>query len=219
MFTRFRGTIGDGERPAAKWSEYPNVERYEIGDRLYLFVNKNRQAATCMINSHGSQRVFNNTFVVPDGTDVRFYAPDGSLLVSERSRRTREEPIVTDVSLEHIALGRAQPYEDPIPAGEKCKDYNLTKYEGEDTVLGYDIAHFLNGNEGARDIVTLRHRIGRPDYTLAKTIRSLREAGLRYTEIHCCFCRVPTLSFPFWDRDEPGWLVGEGRGRPVIRRR
>jgi hypothetical protein len=51
-----------------------------VGERLYVFsTNGGQQTGTdCVIEAHGEQRVFNDTFEVPLTKTISFYVPHGA---------------------------------------------------------------------------------------------------------------------------------------------
>jgi hypothetical protein len=57
----------------------------------------------------------------------------------------------------------------------------------------HDIERLLEENPHAYDIVTIRNRRFTLDIILENVLLQLTQAGYGYANIHCSFCRVPSL--------------------------
>ncbi|MDX1812138.1 MAG: hypothetical protein R3240_09335 [Gammaproteobacteria bacterium] len=153
-----------------------------------------------IISAHGCQTPFNASFKVPANTKVYFYCPHGYSLEDPQTIR--------------IARGEIAYNGEPYNAGETCPDYKLGKYQGKhggkesddyDMIgkkmhpqylqkLVEELGIMHNDIKDIQyDIVTIRHRKVGFAPKLSEVITQLRENGYNYTEIHCAFCRSPSI--------------------------
>ncbi len=202
------------------------VGHQAVGERLYVFsTNSGHQSSNdCVIEAHGEQRVFNNTFTVPLTKTVSFYVPHGApqayRTATARYAASPDRNYRYSDALLSIATGVAQISPPLYDGGDACPDYSLSKLqastggctsgaftnwlEDRSKVNYHDIERMLEENPRAYDIVTIRNRRFTFDITLENVLAQLHRAGYGYTHIHCSFCcsfcRVPTLP---WKSNRP----------------
>lgn len=177
------------------------IGRQEFPRFIVFSRNNGRQySASCIIDAHGEQRLFNNTFTVPAGTTLFFYIAHGSVQYYQDTARLdfHGRTYNSTNNVDAIASGTAIPRErfDPHTI---CPDYNLSKFQHTDRAghsnedranYGYDdVESILLQNPHARDFVTIRNRRGRLDVTLKEVVAGLLQNGYGYGTIHCSFCR------------------------------
>lgn len=190
------------------------IGRQEFPRFIVFSRNNGRQSgSSCIIDAHGEQRLFNNTFTVPAGTTIFFYITHGSVQYYQNTTPAGKHGTTYNSTnnVEAIASGRAVARERFDP-NTTCPDYNLSKFQHTDRAghsnddradYGYDdVESVLANNPNARDFVTIRNRRGRLDVTLKDVVAGLVQNGYGYATIHCSFCRGGQL-----DLDPPGQHV------------
>lgn len=175
----------------------------ELGNKLYLWHSGTRKQSV-VITSHGGYSMSNRPFKVPAHMTIHFYAPHGFIL--------------SDPSIKSVTTGTIKPFDSYGP-GAWCPNYKLTKYQGShggkpgkpaetygDIAQGMhrdaEIAHTeqflgrpLNEEELGRirhvvmDVITIRNRKLMKSPTLEEVIQTMGSKGVRYTHVHCSFCR------------------------------
>ncbi len=92
------------------------IERVAVGRYVYLF-KSSTNLVDCVISAHGGYMFENRSFNVPKGVTLKFFAEHGNTL--------------TDPGMKNLMaqLADAKPVQ-TINAGESCKNYLLSKYQG-----------------------------------------------------------------------------------------
>ncbi|WP_163833448.1 putative adhesin [Spartinivicinus ruber] len=182
----------------AETFNHPKVTREQVGNGFVIYSNKGADgnpshAKRLVITAHGAyvprpelgQSRAGGFIDVPEDTQLKFYGPH---------KKALEDPgikMVTDKEL--------QVYE-TLQNGDKVRNYRLWNYEPdtENNIKfglgyeGFDTNNQLKPASERYDVLTIR-----PDtlkgkttgYTLNELLKTLKENGYDYDEIHCVFCR------------------------------
>jgi len=179
-----------------------NLQFLDIGAKLRLWGSGSRgqsyRQSSLLITAHGVPRLFNRQFVVPKGTTILFYGPEGTALL--------------DPGFRAVAAKRAVAYSVSGPE-TTCSDYSLSKFQGyRGTFAGalfgkiakpfvsangetyQEINDYLafqaaNGGSINVDVMTIRADPGKISITLSDALTTLRLNGYAYRRILCSFCR------------------------------
>jgi hypothetical protein len=182
-----------------------------VGDKLYIWkpsasVNNTK----AVISAHGGQSIINSTFEVPRALRLVFYGPHGHSLLDPGLKRlitgeirpfeTQIGGICPDYSLgkyqgrTHGSVGEAYGDIRIMDQGYKVEK-GTVKGIGEDkkeVEIEVDRLKSVNLPLGY-DIITIRNRRMRSDPMLSEVISDLAEGARVYQELHCAFCRGPSL--------------------------
>lgn len=181
------------------------MPRIELGSKFYLFLHDESGVANnygdrevhLLISAHGGyMNLFgplkSSQFQVPRWCRLHFYASHGAS--------------ISDPSITGIAKGQYQVSETYEPQ-DLITDYELSKYQGSHNSAGetYDsITSAISRNnwnveQGVQsatrnfgfyfDVLTVRNRQFQSDPKLSDVLAALDQAGRRYENIHCSFCR------------------------------
>ncbi|MFH0271671.1 RHS repeat-associated core domain-containing protein [Vibrio jasicida] len=145
--------------------KHGDVEQISLGQNFLLFKKKNTASDRLVLTSHGS--VAPSRSFVTD-TKLNYYAPHGKALV--------------DPGLGSLMNNNYRPYE-AIQAGGKSKKYLLSPFNSDFGSIPYSVQYT------GVDVVAVRP--GRVT-TNAQLLKSLKKAGLHYTEIDMVHCRCHT---------------------------
>lgn len=185
-----------------------------IGDELYLFRdNTGKPAENLLISSHGAyvsrpefgkNTTFGGWIAVPSGITLYFYGPHKMSLL--------------DPGLSSIVSGKVNHLE-LVRAGEKVRNYRLSKYQSKDDGESYDSIQtdidqnrrfiemrteaLASGDENVLkmvavacpdpfpsfDVLTVRNRWWMKSVTLNNVLERLAKSGHNYAKVHCVFCR------------------------------
>lgn len=185
-----------------------------IGEKFYVF---RHDASTpvdpatdhLLISAHGGFMnlkgpLGSSSFAVPSWTQLHFYAPHGSTIAN---------PGIYD-----LMKGEYEVLE-TFAAGDTVTNYELSKFQGkhgdEDETYESITGNVKRNREQVSwlseqmtsgkahgpgrnfafnfDVLTVRNRVLRSSPTLKDALSELGKHGFRYENIHCSFCRSPTL--------------------------
>ena len=175
--------------------------KHDVDGRYYVWTIGGKVNKSAVISAHGAQTWVNSKFKIPDNVKLHFYQPNGYLL--------------QDPGLINVIYDEVKPLE--TVSGGKSQDYSLSKYQGakhgsdresyqnipsfgitkqELLDLGFKEAD-INNMKKARDdidIISVRNRRFKTDPVLSDLIKSVHNAGYKYTDFYCSFCRGPAFS-------------------------
>lgn len=89
----------------------------KLGSDLYLF-KSSTNGSDCIVSAHGGYLSENRTFTVPGKVELRFYSSHGASVI---------DPSISEFFRK---FNQAEPVE-VVAGGTKCKNYLLSKYQGE----------------------------------------------------------------------------------------
>jgi hypothetical protein len=198
-----------------------------VGERIYVFSENHGAKSTncdhCVISAHGRQTIMNSTFT-NNAVNLHYYVPHGYSLKDPGLRAIMQQ---SKRPCQIIQAGRSPDYVLSKFQGRHGNNAETYTSIGNDintaAVMLTNIQNSINHLNGFQrpdtkdidqyrtmaektlsrrsrkmDVVTIRNRRLRFDLNLSDVIQILHQHGYNYTNIHCSFCRSPTL--PFNDR-------------------
>lgn len=191
------------------------VKAWKLDRKFLLWTSDKAQARTLVVSTHGHYLPWTKTARIPNGTELRTYAPHGYELVDPRlhrvvSQRVKPFSILNNAN-NSLALppGPLPPYAitDKVLAGTSLpgsiKNYSLMKFQstrGEtyqeiSQVVRHSNLSPLNGLPAApMDVLTVRNRFGMTHPNLQDLFKSLSEQGIHYDKILLVHCRCAAIN-------------------------
>lgn len=209
--------------PLKTWSVAGNatfgtepVRVWKLGRRFLLWTSEHRQARTLVVSSHGYYLPWTRTSAVPNGTELRTYAPHGHSLVDPSLHRVVSQKVAPYSLLNdtHTLPGPrtgelpGAPGADILMAGTplagRIKNYTLAKFQSERYESYRQISHIVRNSHQpspgsdlpavAMDVMTVRNRFGMPNPSLEDLFAELHRHGIHYDRILLLHCRCSALS-------------------------
>lgn len=185
------------------------VKAWKLQRQFLLWTGQNRQARTLVVSSHGYHLPWSKSAAIPNGTELRVYAPHGHVLVDPRLHRVvsrQANPFAAlDTQKNTLISTQPQPYvlTDKLLAGTSSpgmiKNYSLAKFQSPQGESYRDISHIVrNSNQSPfmstlpptpMDVLTIRNRFGMPHPTLETLFKALADTGIHYDRILLVHCR------------------------------
>lgn len=195
-----------GTSPAKAW---------KLDRKFMLWTSDTAQARTLVVSTHGHYLPWTKTARIPNGTELRTYAPHGYELVDPTlhrvvSQRVKPFSILNNAN-NSLALppGPLPPYAitDKVLAGTSLpgsiKNYSLMKFQSIHGETYQEISHVvrhsnlspLNGLPATpMDVLTVRNRFGMTYPNLQDLFKSLSEQGIHYDKILLVHCRCSAIN-------------------------
>ncbi|MEA9979141.1 MULTISPECIES: dermonecrotic toxin domain-containing protein [unclassified Pseudomonas] len=191
------------------------VQVWKLDRKFLLWTSDQRQARTLVVSTHGYYLPWTKTTPIPNGTELRTFAPHGSVLVDPALHRVVAQQVrpfsTLNAAGNHPAAGSMPPFSitDRLMAGTslpgRIKNYSLAKFQGSHGESYQDISHVVrNSNQspwrGAQlpavpmDVLTVRNRFAMAHPTLQDLFKSLSEHGIHYDRILLLHCRCSAIS-------------------------
>jgi hypothetical protein len=191
------------------------VKAWKLDRKFLLWTSDKAQARTLVVSTHGYYLPWTKTARIPNGTELRTYAPHGYELVDPRLHRVvsqRVKPFsILDNANNRLALppGPLPPYAitDKVLAGTSLpgsiKNYSLTKFQstrGEtyqeiSQVVRHSNLSPLNGLPATpMDVMTVRNRFGMTHPNLQDLFKTLSGQGIHYDKILLVHCRCAAIN-------------------------
>lgn len=191
------------------------VHAWKLGRRFLLWTSDRGQARTLVVSSHGYYTPWSRTVKIPNGTEIRTYAPHGYELVDPKLHRvvnkdarpfarsnTAVHSVMQPTPLEPLLLTNKLIAGTSLPG--RLKNYSLSKFQTA-TSESYDEIASVVGNSRASplrgwlpptpmDVLTVRNRFGMPPPSLADLFESLSIQGIHYDRILLVHCRCAAIS-------------------------
>jgi hypothetical protein len=185
------------------------VKAWKLQRQFLLWTAEHRQARTLVLSSHGYSLPWSKKAAIPNGTELRAYAPDGYELVDPKLHRVvsrQAAPFaILDTQQNTLAASLAKPYvlTDKVLAGTSrpgmIRNYSIAKFQTPHGETYRDISHIVRNSNGSplmgslpptpMDVLTVRNRFGMPAPTLERLFNALSEAGIHYDRILLVHCR------------------------------
>jgi hypothetical protein len=213
----------NGAGPMKTWTVPGNatfgtepVQVWKLGRKLLLWTSDRTQARTLVVSSHGYYLPWTRTTAVPNGTELRTYAPHGHELVDPMLHRIVSQQ-VTPYSLLNSTQPVAGPGTGPFPtvlakdtltAGTSLpghiKNYTLAKFQSDQYESYQYISHIVRNTRQPfpasplpavpMDVMTVRSRFGMTRPTLEDLFTELHRHGIHYDRILLVHCRCSAVS-------------------------
>lgn len=192
-----------------------SVQVWKLGRKFLLWTSDRTQARTLVVSSHGYYLPWTRTTAIPNGTELRTYAPHGHELVDPMLHRIASQSVRP-----YALLNTAQPVPGPgvgpfpdmfardtLMAGTslpgRIKNYTLAKFQSEHYESYRDISQIVRNSHQPplpspltatpMDVLTVRNRFGMTRPTLEDLFTELSRQGIHYDNILLVHCRCPAV--------------------------
>lgn len=191
------------------------VKAWKLDRKFMLWTSDTAQARTLVVSTHGYYLQWTKTARIPNGTELRTYAPHGYELIDPTlhrvvSQRVKPFSILNNAN-NSLALppGPLPPYviTDKVLAGTSLsgsiKNYSLMKFQSTRGETYQEISHVvrhsnlspLNGLPTTpMDVLTVRNRFGMTHPNLQDLFKSLSKQGIHYDKILLVHCRCAAIN-------------------------
>lgn len=188
------------------------VKAWKLGRRFLLWTSDKAQARTLVVSTHGYHLPWTKTTAIPNGTELRTYAPHGFELVDLQlhrvvSQRVSPFSILTNVDNALASPLPAYAVTDKLLAGTslrgRIKNYTLSKYQSTTGETYQEISNVVrNSNRPPwhgqlpavpMDVLSVRSRFGMRSPTLEDLFKTLSAQGIHYDRILLVHCRCSAL--------------------------
>jgi hypothetical protein len=180
-----------------------------------LWTSDRAQARTLVVSSHGYYLPWTRTTAIPNGTELRTYAPHGHELVDPMLHRIASQSVRPYAMLDGtqtLAAPGVGPFSgllarDTLIAGTTLqghiKNYSLAKFQSERYESYRDISQIVRNSHqpplqsplapAPMDVLTVRNRFGVANPTLQDLFGELSRHGIHYDRILLVHCRCPAV--------------------------
>ncbi|OUM09228.1 hypothetical protein BW686_00605 [Pseudomonas syringae] len=191
------------------------VHAWKLGRRFLLWTSDRGQARTLVVSTHGYYTPWTATVKIPNGTELRTYAPHGYELTDPGLHRVvnkNARPFALSSTAANTLM-QPPPLEpllitDKLMAGTslpgRLKNYNLSKFQTTRDEPYDEIARVVRNSNASplrgwlpptpMDVLTVRKRFGMTPPSLADLFKSLSAQGIHYDRILLVHCRCAAIS-------------------------
>ncbi|TDV55829.1 hypothetical protein EC919_103375 [Pseudomonas graminis] len=191
------------------------VQVWKLGRKFLLWTSDRSQARTLVVSSHGYYLPWTRTTAIPNGTELRTFAPHGHELVDPMLHRIASQsvrPYAMLNSTQTLPGPGVGPFPDLIArdtlmAGTslpgRIKNYTLAKFQSEHYESYRDISQIVRNSHQPplpsplpatpMDVLTVRNRFGMANPTLQDLFGELHRQGIHYDKILLVHCRCPAV--------------------------
>jgi hypothetical protein len=191
------------------------VQVWKLGRKFLLWTSDRAQARTLVVSSHGYYLPWTRTTAIPNGTELRTYAPHGHELVDPMLHRIASQSVRPYAMLDGTRTLPAPgvgPFSgllarDTMTAGTTLqghiKNYTLAKFQSERYESYRDISQIVRNSHqpplpgplapAPMDVLTVRNRFGVANPTLQDLFGELHRHGIHYDRILLVHCRCPAI--------------------------
>jgi|SRR5471030_150406 len=190
------------------------VKVWKLDHKFLLWTSDRGQARTLVVSTHGTYLPWTRTTAIPNGSELRTYAPHGYELVDPGlhrvvSQRARPFSILNPVQNHAVTPANLPPYalSDKALAGTalpgRIKNYMLSKFQSTHGETYQQISQVVRNSNltpltgvpvTPMDVLTVRNRFGMTPPTLEHLFKTLSEKGIHYDNILLLHCRCSALS-------------------------
>ncbi|WP_024671900.1 dermonecrotic toxin domain-containing protein [Pseudomonas syringae] len=200
---------------AAASSNLLPIHAWKLGQKFLLWTSDRGQARTLVVSTHGYYTPWTGTVKIPNGTEIRTYAPHGYELVDPKLHRVvnkNARPFARSDTAVHAVM-HPTPLEplqitDKLIAGTslpgRLKNYSLSKFQTTTDETYNEIARVVSHSRASplrgwlpptpMDVLTVRNRFGMLPPSLADLFESLSVQGIHYDRILLVHCRCAAIS-------------------------
>ncbi|MEQ7921346.1 DUF6543 domain-containing protein [Xanthomonas sp. WHRI 1810A] len=192
------------------------VKAWKLEGKFLLWTSERAQARTLVVSTHGYYLPWSKTAAIPNGTELRTYAPHGFELVDPRLHRVVSQNI-QPFSLLKAGENMPGPASSQLPAWQlthkalagtsqlgKVKNYTLGKFQSERYESYRDISNVVRYSNASpfygqlmstpMDVLTVRNRFGTRNPSLETLFGALARQGIHYDHILLLHCRCSAVS-------------------------
>jgi hypothetical protein len=219
----YMSTFFNGTGPMKTWSLLGSgmfgvepVRAWKLGRKFLLWTSDRNQARTLVVSSHGYYLPWTRTTAIPNGTELRTYAPHGQTLIDPTLHRVASQNVIP-----YSMLNTTQPVPGPstppfsswleadtLMAGTslpgRIKNYTLAKFQSEHYESYRYIGHIVRNTQQSplagqlpaapMDVLTVRNRFGMTNPTLQDLFNELNRHGIHYDKILLVHCRCSAVN-------------------------
>jgi len=187
------------------------VKIWKLRHKFLLWTSDRGKARTLVVSTHGYYLPWSKSTPIPNGTELRVYAPHGHTLIDPSLHRVIQQRVKPFGVLDNqantlvAAPNSRTPYAltDKLLAGTsqagKIKNYKLSKFQSPDDESYQYISHVVRDSNLSpfsgqllrtpMDVLTVRKRLGMADPTLEDLFKGLFDHGIHYDKILLLHCR------------------------------
>ena len=190
------------------------VRAWKLGKRFLLWTSHRAQARTLVVSSHGYHLPWSRATKIPNGTELRVYAPHGHKLVDPELHKVVSQRVKPYAQLDNtqatpgpgVGPFATQSEGSILMAGTslpgQIKNYKLMKFQS-DTYESYkDISAVVGNSQNSpwptlpatpMDVLTIRNRFGVASPSLQDLFWELQRLGIHYDRILLVHCRCSAI--------------------------
>ncbi|WP_426118641.1 dermonecrotic toxin domain-containing protein [Pseudomonas sp. DSP3-2-2] len=187
------------------------VKTWKLTHKFLLWTSDRGKARTLVVSTHGYYLPWSKNTLIPNGTELRVYAPHGYTLIDPSLHRVIQQRVKPFGILDNQANTLVAAPNTPLPyaltdkllAGTsqpgKIKNYKLSKFQSPDNESYRYISHVVRDSNLSpfsgqllrtpMDVLTVRKRFGMADPTLEDLFKGLFDHGIHYDKILLLHCR------------------------------
>lgn len=192
------------------------VRAWKLGRKFLLWTSERNQARTLVVSSHGYYLPWSRTTAIPNGTELRTYAPHGQTLIDPTLHRVASQNVIpySLINTTRPLPGPSTPpftswlEADTLMAGTslpgRIKNYTLAKFQSEHYESYRYIGHIVRNTQQSplagqltaapMDVLTVRNRFGMTNPTLQDLFNELNRHGIHYDKILLVHCRCSAVN-------------------------
>jgi hypothetical protein len=204
------------------------VQAWKLGKQFLLWTSRRAQARTLVVSTHGYHLPWSRATKIPNGTELRVYAPHGHKLVDPQLHRVVSQRVKPYAQLDNtqatpgpgVGPFATQAEASKLMAGTslpgQIKNYKLMKFQSDAYESYKDISAVVGNSQHSpwptlpatpMDVLTVRNRFGVPSPSLQDLFGELQRLGIHYDRIllvHCRCSAIKALLGRAPDFDAPG---------------
>jgi hypothetical protein len=204
---RVPGSAAFGTDPVRVW---------KLGRKFLLWTSDRTQARALVVSSHGYYLPWTRTTAIPNGTELRTYAPHGYALIDPELHKVVSQTVKPYATLSNAQLrpgSAAGPFTDMVEGNRlmagtllpgQIKNYSLSKFQSQNYESYRDISRIIGNNNRPllpsqvpavpMDVLTVRNRFGMTSPTLEDLFAELHRQGIHYDKVLLVHCRCSIMS-------------------------
>lgn len=190
------------------------VRAWKLGNKFLLWTSDGAQARTLVVSSHGYHLPWSRATQIPNGTELRVYAPHGHKLVDPQLHKVVTQQVKPYAQLDNTqaipgpAVGPFATHEQAsrLMAGTslpgQIKNYKLMKFQSDAYESYKDISAIVGNSQRSpwptlpatpMDVLTVRNRFGVASPSLQDLFGELQRLGIHYDKILLVHCRCSAI--------------------------
>lgn len=191
------------------------IHAWKLGRRFLLWTSDRGQARTLVVSTHGYYLPWTSTVKIPNGSEIRTYAPHGYELVDPALHRVVSKSVspfsvattVDNTPVRPLPSWAPLVLTDKVMAGTaltgRLKNYTLSKFQSPTYESYEDIARIVRNSHLSplrsqlprtpMDVLTVRNRFGMLSPTLDDLFSTLAGNGIHYDRILLVHCRCAAI--------------------------
>jgi len=190
------------------------VRAWKLGKKFLLWTSHHAQARTLVVSSHGYHLPWSRATKIPNGTELRVYAPHGHSLVDPQLHKVISQRVKPYAQLDNtqatpgpgVGPFASQAEASRLMAGTslpgQIKNYKLMKFQSDAYESYKDISAVVGNSQHSpwptlpatpMDVLTVRNRFGVASPSLQDLFGELQGLGIHYDRILLVHCRCSAI--------------------------